>query len=240
MTTGRSQLVGGGTEHDERLSPAGPSAAATRLRVPGSSSDSHGTGPSSGEQSGQDLRIASAGQSGKASLHRFHVPAGRLHAHVVECESQKLAVSDTVLQRAGPEQLGPQTLGVGDLALRGKGVEVAPRPTHDGLEVVLAQGVVEAGQEEDRPGGGPASPRDQDAVHQPAPQSDSVSGGPVRIVGGRKLFRRPDATKLMEEISARVHRRISVRRWASVMDGDEERPLDDVRLIVVEKNAARQ
>ncbi|OEJ22964.1 hypothetical protein AR457_37785 [Streptomyces agglomeratus] len=59
-------------------------------------------------------------------------------------------------------------------------------------------------------------------------------------IGGRKLFRRSDATKLMEEVSARVRRRISVRGWAPMMDGDEERPFDDVRLTVVEKNPIRQ
>jgi hypothetical protein len=45
---------------------------------------------------------------------------------VVEGEGQQFAVSDSVAQRSGTEQIGPKTLGIHDPALGCEGVKVGP------------------------------------------------------------------------------------------------------------------
>ncbi|AJC60500.1 hypothetical protein GZL_07952 [Streptomyces sp. 769] len=61
-------------------------------------------------------------------------------------------------------------------------------------------------------------------------QLHAVEGEPAGL-GLRRRFCRSEATKLVKEGSARFHRWLAVRRWAPVIEGDEKRALDDVRLV---------
>lgn len=70
-------------------------------------------------------------------------------------------------------------------------------------------------------------------------QPHAVGDEPARI-GYRGLLRRADATKLVEERSARVCQRLPVRGSLAVIEGDDKRALDDVRLVPGKEDVARE
>lgn len=92
----------------------------------------------------------------------------------------------------------------------------------------------------------PASFRDQSnwtgGFYELAIEVGSTDDAPFRkfwrLCGPRRMC--AEGTDLVEEDSARLRGRVGVRGGASMVDGDEDRPLDDVRVLPAEKDAARQ